>query len=85
MLQSKILNLTLEHLCFKPEIDLFATYINAQFGRYAALRPDAGALYIDPISIDWSDLKFYAFPSISVIFSKVNQERTEGIIIIVPI
>ena len=85
MLQSKILNLTLEHLCFKPEIDLFATYINAQFGRYAAFRPDAGALYIDPISIDWSDLKFYAFPSISVIFSKVNQERTEGIIVIVPI
>ena len=85
MLQSKILNLTLEHLCFKPEIDLFATYINAQFGRYAAFRPDAGALYIDPISTDWSDLKFYAFPSISVIFSKVNQERTEGIIIIVPI
>ena len=30
MLQSKFLNLALEHLCFKPEIYLFATNINTQ-------------------------------------------------------
>ena len=44
MLQSKFLNLTLEHLCFKPEIYLFATNINTQFGKYAAFRPDPGTL-----------------------------------------
>ena len=32
MLQSKFLNLAL-HLCFKPEIDLFATNINTQFDK----------------------------------------------------
>ena len=44
MLQSKFFNLALEHLCFKPEIDLLATYI--QFGKYAAFRPVSGAMNI---------------------------------------
>ena len=52
MLQSKVLNLALEHLGFKLEIDLFATNINTQFGKYASFRPDPGAMYIDRFSID---------------------------------
>ena len=55
MLQPKVLNLALKHLSFKPEIDLFAANINTQFGKYAAFRPDPGAMYIDAFSIDWSD------------------------------
>ena len=79
------MNLTLEHLCFKPEIDLFATNINAQLGKYAAFRPDPGAMYIDAFSIEWFDLKFYAFPLISVIprvIAKVKQDSAEGIIVV---
>ena len=78
------MNLALEHLYFKPEIDLFATNINTQFGKYAAFRPDPGAMYIDAFSIDWFDLKFYAFPPISVIprvLAKVKQDSAEGIIV----
>ena len=85
MLQSKFLNLALEQLCFKPEIDLFAGNVNTQFGKYAAFRLDLGALYIDAFSIDWSDLKFYIFPSISVrprVLSKVKQDSAEGIIVV---
>ena len=85
MLQPKFLNLALEHLCFKPEIDLFATNINTQFGKYAAFRPDLGAMYIDAFSIDWFDLKFYAFPPISVIprvLAKVKQDSAGGIIVV---
>ena len=51
-LQSKFLNLALEYLCFKPEIDLIATNIKRQLGKYAAFRPDPGAIYIDAFSID---------------------------------
>ena len=40
----KVLNLALEHLCFKPEIDLFATNINIQFGKYAGFRPGPGPI-----------------------------------------
>ena len=85
IVQSKVLNLALEHFCFKPELDLFATNINTQFGIYASFRPDPGVMYIDAFSIDWSDLKFYAFPLISVIpriLSKVKQESAEGIIVV---
>ena len=85
MLQSKFLNLVLEHLCFKPEIDLFATNINTQFGKYAAFRPYPGAMYIDAFSIDWSDLKFYGFPHISVtprVLSTVKQDSAEGIVVV---
>ena len=80
-LQSKFLNLALEHLCFKPEIDLFAS----QFGKYAAFRPDPGAIYIYAFSIDWCDLKFSAFPPISVIarfLAKEKQDSAEGIIVV---
>ena len=85
MLKSTFLNLALEHLRFKPEIDLFATNINTQFGKYAAFRPDPGAMYIDAFSTDCFDLKFYAFPPISVIprvLSKVKQDSAEGIIVV---
>ena len=47
MLQSKFLNLTSENLCFKPEIDLLATNINTQFGKYSAFRLVLGAMYIE--------------------------------------
>ena len=72
MFQSKLLNLTLEYLFFKPDrlidninrlIDLFATNINIQFGKYATFRPDLGAMYTYAFNIDWSHLKFYAFCS----------------------
>ena len=63
----------------------FQSGINTQFDKYAAFRPDLGAMYIDVFSIDWSDLKFYAFPPISVIpgvLSKVKQGSSESIIVV---
>ena len=66
MLRPKFLNLALEHLCFKPEIDLFVTNINT-FRKYAAFMPDSGAMYTGAFSIGWSDLRLYAFPPISFI------------------
>ena len=61
-----MLNLALEYSCSKPEIDLFSTNINTQFGKYAAFRPDPGVTCIDASSFDPSDLRPYAFPLISV-------------------
>ena len=42
-------------------------------------------MYTDAFSIDWFDLKFYAFPPISVIprdLVKVKQDSAEGIIVV---
>ena len=69
------MNLALKHSCFKPEIDLFATNINTQFGKYAVLRPDPGTMCVNAFSIDGSDLNFYR------VLSKVNQDSAEGIIV----
>ena len=38
MLQAKFLDLALEYLCFKPEIDLFATNTNTQFGNLGQIQ-----------------------------------------------
>ena len=43
------------------------------------------AMYMDAFSIDWSDLKFYAFPPISFIprvFSEVKEDFRVGITIV---
>ena len=85
MLQSTFLNLALKHLCFKPKIDLFATNINTQIGKYAIIRADSGALYIVTFSINWTETKFYAFSLISVIprvLSEVKRVIAEGIVIV---
>ena len=81
----KVFESGIRNLCLKPKIDLFATNINTQFDNYTAFRPDPGAIYIDIFSIDWSDLKFYTFPPISVIpgvLAKVKQDSADGIIVI---
>ena len=43
-------------------IDLFASRINIQLPRFAAYRPDPEAETINAFSIQWTNLKFYAFP-----------------------
>ena len=76
---------SLNLLSFKPDIDLFATQINRQFGDYVAYSPDPEAKFIDAFTIDWSGLKSYAFPLIAIIsrfLSKISQDEAEGIIVV---
>ena len=83
MLSPRYLHQSLNLLSFKPDIDLFATQINRQFSDYVAYRPDPEAKCIDAFTIDWSHLKFYAFPPIAIIsrvLSKISQDEAEGII-----
>ena len=72
-------------LSFKPDIDLFATQINRQFSDYVAHRPDPEAKFTDEFTMDWSDLKFCAFPQIAIIsrfLSKISQDEAKGIIVV---
>ena len=68
----------LEVLDFKPDIDLFASHINHQFPHYVSYRPDPEAIATDAISLNWSNLKLYAFPSLSVIRTMLKKLTTEG-------
>ena len=85
MLKLKLLNLEFKYLCFKPKVDLFATNINTQSGKYAAIRRDPGAMYIEAYTIDWSYLRFHAFSPISSmpnVFSNVKHDSEEGILVV---
>ena len=80
MLSLRCLHQSLNLLSFKPDLDLFATQINRQFSDYVAYRPDPEAKLIDAFTIDWSGLKFYAFPPIAIIskvLSKRRQDKAE--------
>ena len=85
MINPDILQHALKQLSFKPEIDLFASRINKQFPVYASYRPDPNAMAIDAFTIQWTDLKLYAFPPFSVIplvIHKICQDQAQGIIVI---
>ena len=46
----------------KPDIDLFASRLNAQVEDYVSWRPHPMAKFADAFSIEWSEFFFYAFP-----------------------
>ena len=62
MINKEMLKDSLKKLNFKPDIDLFASRINKQYKKYESYRPDPDAIAINAFSLDWANLKFYAFP-----------------------
>ena len=66
-------------------IDLFASRLNYQLKPFVSWRPDPEAMAIDAFSLDWRGLCFYAFPPFSLInrvLQKVEQDQSQGIIIV---
>ena len=61
MIDKALLLDALEKLNFQPEIDLFATWINKQFSKFS-YPTDPQAFAVDTFSLQWANLKFYAFP-----------------------
>ena len=85
MINKEVLKDSLKKLNFKPDIDLFASRINKQYEKYVSYRPDPNAIAINAFSLDWANLKFYAFPPFSVIssvLSKMEMDQAEGICIL---
>jgi hypothetical protein len=85
MLDSSIFKSALPQLDFNPNIDIFATRLNAQFSTYVSYRPDPGAFAIDALSLNLAEWQFYAFPPFSVIatlFQKIQEEKATGIVVL---
>lgn len=75
----------INHFGFYPDIDLFASRINAQFSTFVSFRPDPEATHINAFTIDWTGLRFYAFPPftcISRVIQKIFNENCKGILIV---
>ena len=73
MLNNTLLLNALSELEFTPEIDLFASRLNAQFPRYEAYRPDPGAEAVDA---------FPPFSIIAAVLKKIKEDRATGVCIL---
>ena len=69
----------------KPEVDLFASHLNAKLPCYAAWRPDPSAHAIDAFTLDWFVYKLvYCLPPFSVIgkvLQKIILAKTTAILV----
>lgn len=68
-----------------PEIDLFASNINAKVQKYVSWKRDPASIAVDAFTISWKNTYFYAFPPFSLVarvLNKIITERAEGIVIV---
>lgn len=68
-----------------PEIDLFASNINAKCKKFISWHKDPEAIAVDAFTVSWTDLAFYAFPPFSLILKvlrKIVVDEAEGIVVV---
>ena len=66
------------HKFYTPDVDLFASRINAQVATYASWKPNPSTTYINAFTIDWGNRNLYAFPPFCVIgrvLKKLQADR----------
>lgn len=76
---------SISHKFGVPEIDLFASRLNAQVQRFVSWKPDPDAEAVDAFTLDWGKFFFYAFPPfclISLCLQKIIEDGAEGIMIV---
>ena len=63
-LNPELLQSALREVEVEPEVDLFASRMNAQMQRFMSFRPDPAAEVTDAFSVAWKDSKliFMLFP-----------------------
>lgn len=69
----------------EPNIDLFASRINAKCTKYISWKRDPFAYDIDAFTINWQKHNFYAFPPFSLILKVLNKiisDRACGIVVV---
>lgn len=62
----------------EPEVDLFATRLNAKCSSYVSWKRDPSAFNVDAFTIDWSSYYFYAFPPFSLILKSLRKIINDG-------
>ena len=66
----------LEYFQYYPEIDLFASRLNAQLLRLFSYRPDPFAEVTNAFSVSWEDKKIYCFPPFACI-DKILKKKLQ--------
>ncbi|XP_050294576.1 uncharacterized protein LOC126743396 isoform X1 [Anthonomus grandis grandis] len=69
----------------EPEIDLFASRTNAKCGKFVSWLRDPESIAIDAFTLNWNQLKFYAFPPFALILrvlNKIISDNARGILVV---
>ena len=67
------------------DVDLFASRLNNQLPTYCSWKSDPGCTYEDAFTLNWENLKFFAFPPFSMIpkcVQKISQDKAKGILLV---
>ena len=67
-----------------PEVDLFASRINAKLDNYFSWHPDPSSLVTDAFSVGWGDVYGYAFPPFRLlgrVIQKIIQDRATVLVV----
>lgn len=68
-----------------PEIDLFASRLNAKCRKYVSWKRDSYTYEVDAFTMKWSPFFFYAFPPFSLILKVLNKiisDKATGIVVV---
>ena len=83
MLHRKVIAPLIRHCA----VDLFASRLSDQLGKYVSWRPDPNAFHNDAFTLDWSSLTPYAFPPFSLIPTVLHKTKRERatLVLVAPI
>lgn len=69
---------------FVPDIDLFASRLNAKTDYFVSWHPEPGDVAVDAFSVSWANLKCYAFPPFNLltqVLAKIRNNKALGLLI----
>ena len=69
---------------FIPEIDLFASRLNANTAKFISWHPQPGAVAVDAFSLSWGNMNCYAFPPFSLlprVLAKIRHDKAVVLLI----
>ena len=69
---------------FIPEIDLFASRLDAKTAKFISWHPQPGAVAVDAFSLSWGNMNCYAFPPLSLlprVLAKIRHDKAVVLLI----
>ncbi|MES9906570.1 MAG: hypothetical protein ABW168_28300 [Sedimenticola sp.] len=71
----------------QPNIDMFASRLNAQLDCYVSWVPDPNAFHVNAFALVWSEFTPYLFPPFKLVgkvLNKIHEDRVEKALIVCP-
>jgi ribonuclease HI len=69
---------------FAPDIDLFASRLNAKTNKFVSWHPEPGAVTYDAFTMSWANVQCYAFPPFSLlprVLAKILKDQAMVLLI----